>query len=272
MNFDSLIKQLDNPKPSIRIAALHIFNMVDEVRALDAISARVPMETEPRVEEVLKQVGRNLNKLKREGYDTIEALCQHFNVYSEILSYADIAELRRIQDMSKDKNKVNHAAEKAAALILAGNAFGGMASSDSLGQMTQDFSRRTRATRSASEDISRWLPRLKDPNPEERRQALIHIANRNNPLALQYFAQLWVTDSEIPVRETAKRFGKFLYWNMIYAQMEDDGSLAKYMEDYAQQLGIKLPTKFATQEIKAQNVPTIGEILQKAENERKKRR
>jgi hypothetical protein len=272
MNFDSLIKQLDNPKPSIRIAALHIFNLVDEVRALDAISARVPLESDARVEAVLKQVGRSLNKLKREGYDTIEALCQHFNVYSEILSYADIAEIRRIQDMAKDKTKIQDSVDKAAAVLLAGKVVGAMPMTDSLSELTQNFSRRTRATRPTKEDFSRWLPLLKDPNPEERRQMLIHIANRNNPLALQYFAQVWVTDSETPVRETAKRFGKLLYWNTIYAQMEDDGSLAKLMTDYAANLGISLPTKFGTQEIKVENVPTIGEILKKAEEERRKRR
>src|SRR5688572_15209575 len=108
MNFETLIKQIENPKASIRITTLHILNMVDEVRALDAISARVPVEMESRVEEILKQVGRSLNKLKREGYDTIEALCQHFNVYSDVLSHADaneMKEIQRIMNTSSDNRK-----------------------------------------------------------------------------------------------------------------------------------------------------------------------
>jgi hypothetical protein len=291
MNLETLIKQLDNPKPSIRIAALHILNMVDEVRALDAISARVPLEMDTQVEEILKQVGRGLNKLKREGYDTIEALCQQFNVYSDVLSHADaneMKEIQRIMSVSTDKRKehdlqddvINTASILITARIMGPTAVMGamtpaidMSSNmGSVAETMQKLAKRTPATRPTEEDFSRWLPALKNPNPAERRQALIQISNRNNPLALQYFAQVWVTDADASVRDSAKRLGKMLYWNTIYSEMEADGSLNKLMQDYADGLGIKLDLKRSSQEINIAHSQSIDEILRLAEERRNKKR
>lgn len=291
MDFETLLKQLEHPKPSVRIAALHILNMVDEVRALDAISARVPMEMDAKVDVILKQVGRTLNKLKREGYDTIVALCQHFNVYSDVLSHADAAEITKIQRMtqiSSDNRKegnLDDAVMNAAAVLITARLLGPTAAmsamtpkvdiSSNMGSVTetmQKLSKRVRPTRPTEEDFSRWLPRLKAEDPQERRQMLIQISNCHNPMALQYFAQVWVMDTDVTVRETAKRLGKMLYWNVVYSQMEDDGSLAQLMQDYADSLGIKLTTKLSTQEINIAHQQSIDDILKAAEERRSKKR
>jgi hypothetical protein len=291
MDFASLTKSLEHEKASIRIAALHMLHMVDEVRALDAISNRVPVEMDAKVEELLKQVGRSLNKLKREGYDTIIAICESFNVYSDVLTYADaeeFANIQRITRTSQDNRKernIDDEVVKAASILITARLMGPTAvmgamnsqiklSSNigSVAETMQKLKRRTPATRPTQEDFSRWLPRLKDPSPEERRQALIQISNRNNPLSLQYFAQVWVIDSEQSVRDMAKRLGKALYWNTVYSQMEADGSLDTLMQDYAKGLGITLNNKTTTQEIGIAHNQSIDEILKAAEERRKKRR
>jgi hypothetical protein len=291
MDFETLIKSLDNEKAGIRIAALHMLHMVDETRALDAISNRVPVEMDAKVEELLKQVGRNLNKLKREGYDTITAICQNFNVYSDVLTHADTEEFANIQritlssqDGRKDRNLDDEVVNAAAILITARlmgptAVLGSMSTQinlssnmGSVAETMEKLARRTPATRPTQEDFSRWLPRLKDPNPEERRQALIQISNRNNPLSLQYFAQLWVTDSEESVRASAKRLGKALYWNTVYSQMEADGTLDTIMQEYARGLGLKLNKKTATQEIKIAHSQSLDEIMRRAEERRQKKR
>ena len=294
MDFATLTKSLENEKVNVRIAALHMLNMVDETRALDAISNRVPMEMDAKVEELLKQIGRSLNKLKREGYDTITAICQYFNVYSDVLSHADaeeFANIQRITQKSQDNRKetdINDKVVNTAAILITSRFMGPTAALGAMGQMAtqaslssnmgsvaetmQKLARRTPATRPTQEDFSRWLPRLKDENPEERRQALIQISNRNNPVSLQYFTQVWMTDSDETVRDRAKRLGKMLYWNTVYSQMEQDGSLDKIMQDYASDLGITLTTKTSTQEMGIAHSQSIDDIMKAAEERRNKKK
>jgi hypothetical protein len=294
MDFASLTKSLENEKPSIRIAALHMLNMVDETRALDAISNRLPMEMDAKVEELLKHVGRNLNKLKREGYDTTTAICQYFNVYSDVLSHADaneFAKIQRITLQSQDNRKnldVKDTIVTTAAIAITARFMGPSAALGAIGQMAtqaslssnmgsvaetmEKLARRTVAIRPTQEDFSRWLPRLKDPNPEERRQALIQISNRNNPLSLQYFTQVWLMDEDETVRDRAKRLGKMLYWNTVYSQMELDGTLDTIMQEYAAGLGLTLNKKTSTQEIGIAHTQSIDEILKAAEERRKKKK
>ena len=62
--------------------------MVDEVRAIDPLRKRYARETNRQVKQAMQAVGGQLAKLKREGYDTIEAICEHFHINRELQTLA----------------------------------------------------------------------------------------------------------------------------------------------------------------------------------------
>lgn len=293
MNLQELNGLLRHPKPNIRFLAIHIVNMVDEVRALPAIATQLKQEKAPKIATEFKTIGDRLFKMKKEGYDTVEAICEHFNVYSEVLTYADEEEFKEIHRMAyqvTDKRKDDDTGDrivKAASTIIVSRVLGASAAigmmtpsvdlSSNMGSVTESMQKqkkRVRPTIPSKQDITRWIKMLKSDNAEDRQQALVQLNSAKNPEGLQYMAHTFATDSEKMVRDTAKRLGKMLYWNNLYYEMEQDGTIEKVMNDFAATLGITLSKDVtSTQEMPMPQVAeqSIDDILKAAEKSRKKR-
>lgn len=289
MNLEQLVALLNYPKPRARLVAIYTIDMVDEVRALDAISARVPMEMESTIEDALKKVGRRLITLKKDGYDTITALCEHFDVYSEILSYADDEEYSRLQKMvqrtsdNSNGEDINDRMVNMASMAIASRVMGvggvmGVSSSSTgiLSDVTQSKDavrrqkKRARPTIPTDTDITRWVKLLKSSDEEERQQALIEMNSSQNPNSLQYMAYAHYQDESPRVRETAKRLGRTLYWNQIYYELEQSGEMKTIIEDFASSLGVTVPEQ-TEMKLTTGTHQSLEDILASADEARNKR-
>lgn len=289
MYLDRLIEQLNHSEARTRLLAIYVLDMVDEVRGLNAISARVPIEMDTKVEQILKEVGRRLNKLKREGYDTVRAICEHYNVYREVLAQAEEGELKKLQNIAtfsneERKDTVGNKIVLTTSQLIAvqalgiGAALGGTAVSISsnMGSLTETlkkYSKRVMPTTPSNRDFSQWLKRLKSDNPEERQEMLVQLNSNNNPDALPYMAHMYKTDPVQTVRDTAKRLGRVLYWNTSYYELIQDGTVDKITHEFAESLGISLKEDSPAQKVASSpaSQESIADILAKAEVQRKKR-
>jgi hypothetical protein len=89
-----------------------------------------------------------------------------------------------------------------------------------------------------SADVSVWVRRLREvASASAREQAAIELAQLNNPAALPHLAAAFLGDTSPKVREAAERHGKLLYWNAIYWDMEQDGSMAAEIARRAAAMG-----------------------------------
>jgi len=295
MNFEKLIENLNNPKPQARLASVFILGMVNEVRAIDAMRKRYARESNHQVKQAIQTVGGMLAKLKREGYDTSDAICEHFGVYKEVLAAKGVDEEAKVRQIQKDTthNKKDddfndQMWSAAAGMLQVGVVASGLGGTMSMNtanvDMTSNLSntsdilkqqqKRLRPIRPSNEDISLWVGRLQtESDPETRIQLIIHIANMHNPAALPYLANLFWTDEDEGVKSNAKKYGTLLYRNALYWEMTQNGTIEKMMQDKAAELGITLleentitlePDKPAHQE-------SIADILAKAEAKRQKK-
>lgn len=293
MNLQEIKQLLKHPEPHVRLVAIHICGLVDEVRALQAIAQQVKVEEIPKVAQEFRAVGRHLQQLLREGYDTVEAICEHYNVYSDVLRHAGKNEFKTIQNMAtdfandKDKPLTNVAMKQATMVVL--TRLVGVDNALSLStpgvDMTSNLSstadimekqqRRIRPTIPTENDFSRWTKMLKSPSADEREQALVQMNVSKNPKSLQYMAHSHYNDPEERVRFRAKQLGRSLYWNTTYYEMEQNGTIEKIMQTFALSMGIALPEDVTTtQEMPMPEIAqeSIADILAKAEKSRKKRR
>ncbi len=264
MRLETLITSLESPRPDIRLSVAQVLGMVQEARALPAIRQRYRAETDPNVRSALAWAGQQIYQAHQAGYNTIDAIFQHFGVDREIeaLSSAEEAALmKKLQDeldAELAKMKAQALQKKtgtALALGLAGAALGGgamatsmmgaalqaggeVASSNLGADRPQIGQQRTPAVMPTNADITLWTRRLhEDPSPANREKAALELSNLNNPAALPHLATAFLTDPSPQVRQAARRFGKLLYWNALYWQMEQDGSLQQEMARRAQARG-----------------------------------
>lgn len=90
-----------------------------------------------------------------------------------------------------------------------------------------DGAAQANATPPTDADFAEWLPRLSEAQDESiRKQAIIQLADLNNPRALPRLAATFVNDPSPEIRQAAQHYGKLLYWRSVYWTMEQDGSLA----------------------------------------------
>jgi hypothetical protein len=267
MKFDVLLAGLDNPQPAVRLDVVRVLGMVDEVRALDALRARYAQETDPSVREAIGWAGKRLYQAQQAGYSTIAEIFRHFGVDREIESLpTDETEaelLRRMQsgfdrDLQQMQGRMmTRKAGMAAAAAIGGMAVGGTmlggmmlagamapgaeVASSSLGERSMNGTRRAPVTAPSNTPIDVWVRRLREsPKAEQREQAAIELAQMNNPKALPFLAAVFLADAVPQVRQSAQKFGKILYWNMIYWEMEQDGSLFQEMQRRATDMGKKV--------------------------------
>ena len=83
MDYESLLENLHHPNAQIRQTTVLILGMVDEVRAIVPMQKRYARESNRNVKQAIQTVGGQLAKTKREGYETLTALCEYFHVYDE---------------------------------------------------------------------------------------------------------------------------------------------------------------------------------------------
>ena len=120
--------------------------------------------------------------------------------------------------------------------------------------------------------------------PAAREQAALELSHLNNPAALPYLAAAFALDPADKVRDAAQRAGKLLYWNALYWQMEQDGTLQAEIERRAAALRAALPQHDASHGAprldkgigggnSESDVQTdVSEILRRAQLERARRK
>ena len=292
MNLQELRQLLKHPKPHIRLVAIHVIGMADEVRLLEPLARQLQVEDIPKVAQEFRTVGRQLQQLAREGYNTLEAICKEYNIYSDVLRYADENEFKAIRNIAEDfaSGKRNPGMGKAlttatmlaisplvgvgAVISLSSNNVDISSNMGSVAEMMHNQKKRIRPAIPTDKDISRWAKMLKLNDVDKREQALVQMNVSKNPKSLQYMAYAHYNDSDERVRFRAKQLGRSLYWNTIYYEMEQNGTIEKIMRDFALSMGIALPEDAtATQEMPMPEIAqeSIADILAKAEKSRKKR-
>lgn len=252
MKLEILISGLKNPQPAIRLDVVRVLGMLDEVLALEALRAHFQVETDPAVKQAVAWAGKRLYEAQQAGYSTLNEIFRHFNIDKEIENTPDEKEAELMKKMQQNfdadlaRMRTNATNKQVGLAMVAGlgtsmvagttaglGAFGaGLVSgpSSSLDARPQLGMQRTPATAPSKTDINIWAKRLRESAvPGQREQAAIELAQLNNPAALPHLAAAFVNDPAPQVRQAAQRFGKVLYWSMVYWEMDQDGSLTQEM-------------------------------------------
>lgn len=246
MLLQTWLSDLKSPDANRRHDAALILGTLDEADALDAVAAQYRAESDPKVKATLGWAGKRLHVARQAGYQTIDAIFQHFRIDDEIhppQPGSDEQELMRKLQYQMDMDALRQreaAAGKQVMTRMAGGAMFGLPGL-MLGSMSAQTSlevrtleqvnqkpRRTPPTRPADTDITMLLRRLSyETEWAKRARAASDLAVIiNNPQAIPSLARAFVQDRSEQVREAAQSAAKLLYWNHIYWHMDQDGSLA----------------------------------------------
>jgi hypothetical protein len=297
-----LLNQLTQTEPRARHDAACVLGLVEETGALEALSAQFKVEKDAEVKGAIHWAGKRLQAAKQRGHVTLEALITHFHIDYEITqAKEEITEnekmlLNKIQhglDMEMMDRQIN---DKRNAMLgtaiggallglpgmMMGAQLGGPSGADvlssNLGARPQMKKQRIPAIQPSTTDVRLQVRKLlQERDPEKRYRAAIDLASvTNNPAALPYLAQAFINDPIVRVKEAAERAGKQLYWNAIYWQMEQDGSLAAEIKRRREAVHGPETAKPAEPTTPAplprQSSTDINEILRKAEQARQKRK
>lgn len=301
MNQQQLIQTLHHPEAKFRLQAAQIILMVEEVAALPTLVERYRVETDMGVKTAIAQTGVHLQALKRTGYDTLDAIFEHFRINQEIANQADAreADLMRqlesnlqVQLMKEQRDAANKRLATNAAIIAGATLLGGVSGalssaslvstpatdtlSSSLDQQRPQVGKeRIPAIKPSATDVRVHLRRLVETTEPQRRKVLINdLASINNPAALPHLAALFINDPDAGVREAAQKAGKQIYWNAIYWEMTQNGSFDAEYRRRSALLGKKPPTSQPTASpppAQEASQEAIGDILRKAQERREKR-
>jgi hypothetical protein len=262
MKLSVLLGGLHNPNPATRLDVVRVLGMLDETRALDPLRERYHQETDEGVREAITWAGKRLFQARQAEYSTINEIFQYFGIDREIENTPDEEEARLMQQMDYNlqrdlvdirekgaRGKVGWAIGVGAVAGLGAGlgalmSTGAESASSAMEGRPQIGTTRTPATAPTDADITIWLRRLHESEQESmREQAIIQLAELNNPRALPHLAAAFIDDLSPRIRQSAQRFGKILYWRAVYWTMEQDGSLAAEMERRAAALGKKIKTE-----------------------------
>lgn len=297
MQLDTLIASLTHPAPSVRLDVVRVLGMVEETRALVALRQQYAVETDPAVREAIEWAGQRLYSAQQAGYSTIDALFEHFNINREIEHTPDEAEaelLRKMDTMfDKDLQRMKEQAAKRRAGTALAAGLGGMMAGGALtgmGMMSASLAagadvagsnlsvggsgsiRRTPPTAAATTDIAIRVRRLReDATAANRVLAATELAQINNPQALPALAAAFLLDAVPEVRQSAERFGKILYWSMLYWNMEQRGEIAAEMKRRRQALGSRTQQPGTPQPPTPATSEDAAEILRRAQENRARR-
>lgn len=305
MNLNMLLQGLKDENPTRRLAIIRIIGVVEETRLLKPVRDQYLTETVPQVKSAIEWAGKRLYTAHQSGFDTLNALFEHFNLNREIANMASEAEAQLLKEMEqnlqvelmrrKQQSGQRNMGLSAAAAIggtmiagplagaaAAGSVFAASSSdilSSNLGPVRDQIStKRTPAPRPSDLDIKIWLKRLReDESPDSRKSAAIELGNLNNPTALPYLAMAAIADPVPEVRDIAERFCKILYWSQLYWQMTQDGSIEQEIARRAAERGINpaevksTPPPQPQPQAKQEDIATILQKAQEAREKRKRR-
>ncbi len=251
MKLDTFLQNLRAPEPVLRARAARILGMLDEVDALDALTAQFKSETHPAVKAAIAWAGKRLQAARHSGYTTLEAIIHYFHIDYDIETLraenADEAHILRQMHSRMDSDLIRQQGERlgsfakgVAVNVALFGMQGAVTSAMTLSPMTDVLSStlgqerpgigktRTPATRPSNTDIRAWVRRMQsDPDAERRAKAALDLAVlANNPEALPYLAQTHLEDPVPQVQDAALRAAKLIYWNSVYWDMEQDGRMA----------------------------------------------
>ncbi len=245
MSIQALFIGLNEPQPAARIRALYVLAMVEEVEALPVLRDMLRWETHPAVIEEIKRTGRMLAEAQKRGHTTDAAIRAQFRLHLEEQSAAESeeekklaqartqAELQMIRDQGSSTGERggrtgSGMALAAGALLVGGASYSASAIASSvsgansvtesnLGQRRPQIGLQAiPPQRPSDHDISIWLKRLKDSDPDKRKTALIELKGLNNPGALPHLAMCYSSDPEQTLREEAQKVGKSIYYNWLH--------------------------------------------------------
>lgn len=301
-----MLKQLHHAEARARRDAACVLGLIEETEALGALGARFKTETDTEVKSALQWAGKRIQAAKQNGHLTLEALIVYFHIDREITGVREqptdnekmmVEKMQRDLEMEMLARKVTDRRNSVLGtafsgmmmgvpgMMMAANASGPASmdvTSSNLGDRPRPKQQRAPATQPSSIDIRLQVRKLlEDRDPEKRYRAAIDLGTvSHNPEALPYLAQAFMSDSAIKVREAAERSGKHLYWNAIYWQMEQDGSLMAEIKRRREALHgkeVEKPTQATTTPApqptpQPQSTADINDILRKAEQARQKRK
>jgi hypothetical protein len=276
--------------------------MVDETLALDALKEAYVFEETPRIRKVMAWAGQRLAAAIGAGYSTQEAIFRYFGVYREIIAAAptpeeaqameeeqrrETAELKRLAEIqAKDEPSLLSAASTANMML--GNPLLSLAMlsartpptapDDSIiSRASHTNKKRATAVRPSDTDIRAWVRRLREnDDPAQRKKILAELASLHNPAALPTLALTFAADLNPEVAQMAQYHGKILYWNIVYWQMEQDGSLQQEIDRRIVERQIAAPLDSPPPPPpppapETSSPEDIAAILRKAEEARKRR-
>lgn len=245
MNPSTLIANLQNPQPAIRLDVIRVLGLVEETAALDALRERLTAETLPELKEAVLWAGRRIYAAAGRGHSTQASIFQHFGIDREIAQTQDDPEADLLRQLDESLqlemlHRQRDAAQRktnlaAGALAVPGPTMGGLlqagadVASSNLGDTRpQTGVSRIPAIRPASTEISLWVTRAQTaPEAGMRLTAIQQLREINNPAALPRLAEIFLSDQDAGVRQAAEAAGKHQYWNAVYWHMEQDGTLAE---------------------------------------------
>ncbi len=318
MSIQALYVGLKDPQPASRIRALYVLAMVEEIDALPILRDMLKWETHPAVAEEIKRTGRMLTEAQKRGHSTDAGIRAQFRLYlekseAEIEDEKQLARVRAQAEAQTIRDRKDSAAGKAGmalaagtlASMVGGSSFGASAVASSMGASvgaTESALGEVRPQigmqsippqRPSDHDITVWLKRLKDGDPQKRAMAVIELKGLNNPQALPPLAMCYSSDPEPRLREEAQKAGKSIYYNWLYWERTQAGKQTQVMPQVSQLAQATSPdaTRTLTQEMPAVQTPqtpqnaafkpvgvdspsdlqAIAEILEKARAKREAR-
>ncbi len=293
-----LLNHITDRDATIRKRSAYILGTVDEVAALEVLYQAYGTEVDPDTKQAIQWAGKRLKAIQATGYSTLDALIAHYRLLEPADSATDSAEQQVIDDYklrahmntlnSEKRSAVGKTALSMALLppifsagrFLAGGFTGAEIGSklDALdGNASDPLIRSITPPRPTHESIAPVIQRLRAATePQRRLDLVLDLAQiYNNPEALPHLAALFVRDDDERVRETAQRTAKLIYWNSLYWNMRDDGSLEQEMARRAavRPSGDSQPPESQSQPTSSHEPQQdIAEILRKAEEARERRK
>lgn len=240
MNTLTLTQTLQHPQWQERLNAARILGMLDEVDALPALTRAFKHETDSQVVLVMGWAGKRLQSAKANRYNTFEELWRHFHLQREIPDKEaetpylglDPHEMEMLHEHMKANariDKINRRFYGKTLSISQNPRKSGL--EPTLTHRERDSKRRVMPTEPTTLDIRPHVQRLlHHSDPLARRKAAITLGDINNPAAFSALAQAFVNDPVEEVRAATQHFGKRIYWNLIYWEMEQDGTIKREIE------------------------------------------
>ncbi len=247
----TLLDQLNNSAPEVRIETLCALVMLEETDALDVLARMWASERHPEVRRAIRWAGTQINAAKLRGYTTSAAMAHAFRLDrmpDEEQQKKDLEEKRLLSKLQTNVNieqTKKHGSDtdqairgvmgRAATAGAIGIAFGmgagaiagmmgtAVGSSSSLSDGSEDDKPHIGQepivpARPSDTNISLCLKRLADSNPRNRVAAIVQLRDFNNTAALGPLGKHFATDPDPSVREAAQATGKLIYFSALYWQ------------------------------------------------------